>query len=63
MLAAMTALTLEALRHLATLAGFAWSDAELEAIRPEVERALAGLERLEALGLGGAEPTVQYRVL
>lgn len=62
-LASMSPVDLETLRRLARLAGFDWTDAELEAIRPAVERALASFERLEPLVLGGVEPTTQYRVL
>jgi Asp-tRNA(Asn)/Glu-tRNA(Gln) amidotransferase C subunit len=59
----MNALDLDTLRRLAALGGFTWSERELEAIRPSLERALAGLERLERLPLGEVEPTTQYRVL
>jgi Asp-tRNA(Asn)/Glu-tRNA(Gln) amidotransferase C subunit len=59
----MNALDLDTLRRLASLGGFSWSDSELEAIRPALERALAGLERLERLPLAEVEPTTQYRVL
>ena len=48
---------------MAGLAGFAWTDADLEPIRPAVERLLEALERLESLPLGEIEPTTQYRVL
>jgi len=53
----------ETLRRLARLGGFAWTDAELEAIRPGVQRLLETLERLETLPLDGVEPTTQYRLL
>jgi Asp-tRNA(Asn)/Glu-tRNA(Gln) amidotransferase C subunit len=59
----MTTISMDTLRRIAELAGFAWTDAELEALRPGVERALESLERLERLPLGEAEPTTQYRVL
>ena len=54
---------LETLKSLSQLAGFDWSDAELEAIRPAVARALDLLARLERLPLATVEPTTQYRVL
>jgi hypothetical protein len=54
---------LETLRCTARLAGFAWSDAELEAIRPLVEASLRLLAGLETLPLAEVEPTVQYRML
>lgn len=59
----MTPVTLDALRRSAQLAGFDWSDAELEAVRGAVERALESLARLERLRLGAMEPTTQYRIL
>jgi hypothetical protein len=55
--------TLDAMRSAMRLAGFAWSDAELDALRPGLERALASLDELERLPLGDTEPTTQYRVL
>ena len=54
---------LETLRRIARLAGFSWTDAELEAIRPAVAAALAALAPLEALPLGAVEPAVQFRIL
>jgi Asp-tRNA(Asn)/Glu-tRNA(Gln) amidotransferase C subunit len=51
------------MQRMAAVAGFAWSDAELEAIRPAVERLLEALARLEHVPLGAVEPTTQYRVL
>ena len=54
---------LETLKSLSQLAGFDWSDAELEAIRPAVARMLDLLARLETLPLASVEPTTQYRVL
>jgi hypothetical protein len=54
---------LETLRSGARLAGFAWSDAELEEIRPQVEAALRQLRVLESVELGSTEPTTQYRTV
>jgi Asp-tRNA(Asn)/Glu-tRNA(Gln) amidotransferase C subunit len=54
---------LETLRHGARLAGFAWSDAELEEIRPQVEAALRMLRALEAVDVGATEPTTHYRTV
>ena len=54
---------LEVLRGSARLAGFDWSDAQLEAIRPMVEASLRLLARLEELSLDDVEPTTQYRML
>ena len=56
-------LDLDTLRRSARLAGFDWSDAELEAIRPMVEASLRLLGGLETLPLEDVEPTTQYRML
>lgn len=53
---------LDALRTAARLAGFPWTDAELEAIRPMVEASLRLLTDLESLPLADVEPTTQYRM-
>lgn len=64
MLPAMTssAIDLDTLRAGARLGGFSWSDAELEAIRPQVEAALRLLRALEAMPVD-AEPTTHYRTV
>jgi hypothetical protein len=54
---------LDTLRCAARLAGFEWSDAELEAMRPMVEASLRQLSALETLPLEGVEPATQYRML
>jgi Asp-tRNA(Asn)/Glu-tRNA(Gln) amidotransferase C subunit len=54
---------LETMRRVAGLAGFEWSDAELEAIRPLVDASLRMLAGLETLPLDEVEPTMQYRML
>lgn len=54
---------LETMRRVAGLAGFEWSDAELEAIRPLVDASLRMLAGLETLPLDDVEPTTQYRIL
>lgn len=53
---------LETLRCGARLAGFAWSDAELEEIRPQVEATLRMLRTLDAVAVD-AEPTTYYRTV
>ncbi len=53
---------LATLKRVARFAGFDFTEAELEAIRPGLERALDQLARLEALPLAGLEPTTQYRM-
>lgn len=57
------AVDLETMRRAARLAGFSWTDAELEAIRPAVAAALALLAPLETLSLGEVEPAVQFRIV
>jgi Asp-tRNA(Asn)/Glu-tRNA(Gln) amidotransferase C subunit len=54
---------IETLRRGAQLAGFAWSDAELEEIRPQVEALLRMLRALEAVDVGAVEPTTSYRTV
>lgn len=54
---------LDTLRRGAQLAGFAWTDAELEEIRPQVEAALRLLRALEAVPVGDTEPTTLYRTV
>jgi Asp-tRNA(Asn)/Glu-tRNA(Gln) amidotransferase C subunit len=54
---------LDSMRSTARLAGFDWSDVELEALRPILERTLALLAQLEALRLGDIEPATQYRMV
>lgn len=54
---------LETLRRTARVAGFAWSDTELDAVRALVAQASAALRALESLPLRDVEPTVQYRIL
>lgn len=53
---------LATLRGAARVAGFDWTDAELEAIRPMVEASLRLLAGLEDLPLDDVEPTTQYRM-
>ena len=59
----MSTTDLESLRHAARLVGFDFTAADLEALRPAVERALQALERLEALPLASVEPVTHYRVV
>jgi len=58
----MAPLTSEQLRRVAELQGYAWSDEELERIRPLVERGLALVEKLEGLVSQDLEPAIQYRM-
>jgi Asp-tRNA(Asn)/Glu-tRNA(Gln) amidotransferase C subunit len=54
---------LDTLRRGAQLAGFDWSDAELQEIRPQVEAALRMLRVLETVEVGGVEPAMLYRTV
>ena len=56
-------ISVESLKRTAAFGGFTWTDAELEAIRPAVQRLLESLEQMDRLPLGSVEPTTQYRVL
>jgi len=58
----MEPFTVEALKQLAALQGYAWSDEDLERVRPQVERGLAVLEKLPALVPQDLEPAIQYRM-
>jgi Asp-tRNA(Asn)/Glu-tRNA(Gln) amidotransferase C subunit len=57
------AIDLETLRRSSRLAGFAWSDIELEELRPQVEVTLRLLRALDDLPLGDVEPATHYRTV
>ena len=59
----MEPLTIEAMRAIARVQGFEWTDAELEAIRPVVEVSRRLLARLDSLPLDTRDPSTQYRIL
>jgi Asp-tRNA(Asn)/Glu-tRNA(Gln) amidotransferase C subunit len=59
----MNSVDVETLQRAARLAGFDFAPADLEPLRPAVERALQALERLEALPLASVEPVTQYRIV
>ena len=59
----MNSVDVETLQRAARLAGFDFAAADLEPLRPAIERALQALERLEALPLASVEPVTQYRVV
>jgi len=63
MLACMSQTDADTLRRAARLAGFDFAAADLEALRPAIERALEALARLESLPLSSVEPVTQYRVI
>jgi hypothetical protein len=54
---------LDTLRRGARLAGFTWTDAELEEIRPQVEATLRLMRALEAIPVADAEPATLYRTV
>ena len=54
---------LDTLRRGARLAGFTWTDGELEEIRPQVDGMLRLLRVLETLDAGSPEPATQYRLV
>jgi len=58
----MEPVTVEALKQVAELQGYAWSAEELERIRPLVERGLALVEKLGGLVAQDLEPAIQYRM-
>jgi hypothetical protein len=53
----------ETLRHAVRVAGFEWTDAELQPLRRAAEASLRLLATLDALPLDAIEPTTQYRIL
>ena len=53
----------ETMRRAASLAGFAWGDEELAALRAAVAAGRRLLATLEELPLATVEPTTQYRIL
>jgi len=60
---ALMEISVETMKRMAALGGFAWTDDELAPIQPAAQRLLEALERLERVPLGEIEPTTQYRVL
>ena len=59
----MNSVDVDTLQRAARLAGFDFAPADLEPLRPAIERALQALERLEALPLASVEPVTHYRVV
>jgi hypothetical protein len=59
----MNEITIDTLVRAARLAGFDWTEQDLQPVRPGIELALTALARLERLPLAGVEPTTMYRVL
>ena len=59
----MSTIDSDTLVHAARLAGFDFAAADLEPLRPAIERALQALGRLETLPLASLEPVTQYRIV
>lgn len=55
--------SVRALRRLAWLQGYDWTDEDLEGLLPLVEKSLELIERLDTLPLRDVEPAVRYRML
>ncbi len=62
MLARVPAITTDLMRRMAELAGYAWTDEELQAIALLVERSLARVNGLESLPLRDVEPGVYFHI-
>lgn len=56
----MEPVTIDLMKRLAARAGYAWSDEELETLRPQVERSLAELEKLNTLALRDVDPSTRF---
>jgi hypothetical protein len=54
--------SIEGLKGVAALAGYEWTDDELRAIAPLVERSLALIDRLESLPLRDVEPSIVFHI-
>ena len=62
MLARLPAITTDLMRRMAELAGYSWTDEELQAIALLVERSLARVDGLASLPLRDVEPGVHFRM-
>jgi Asp-tRNA(Asn)/Glu-tRNA(Gln) amidotransferase C subunit len=58
----MESLTLDQLRQVARFQGYAWTDAEIDRLRQQIERGLGLVEKLGALISREVEPATQYRM-
>lgn len=59
----MEGVNAKTLKRVAALLGYDWSDEEIEALLPQVEKSLEMVDRLDALALRDVEPALQYRIL
>ena len=62
MLARMAGLTPGLMQRMAALAGYDWTEEELLALAPLVERSLALVNKLESLPLRAVEPCILFRM-
>ncbi len=59
----MEGVNAKTLKRMAALLGYNWSDEEIEALLPLVQKSLEMVDRLDGLALRDVEPALQYRVL
>ncbi len=59
----MEGVNAKTLKRVAALLGYDWSEEEIEALLPQVEKSLEMVDRLDALEIGDVEPALQYRIL
>ncbi len=57
----MEPLTLDLMSRIAALAGFSWTDEELQAIAPQLDRSLEALRTLDALPLQDTDLSTTFR--
>lgn len=53
----------KALKRMAAMSGYDWSDEECERLLPQVERTLEIFDTLGVLAVRDVEPALQYRIL
>lgn len=58
----MEPVTPKALKRMAALLGYDWTDEEVDRLFPLAEKSLAMVEKLDALPLRDVEPAVEYRI-
>jgi Asp-tRNA(Asn)/Glu-tRNA(Gln) amidotransferase C subunit len=59
----MEGVNAKTLKRVAALLDYNWSDEEIEALLPQVQKSLEMVDRLDELALRDVEPALQYRVL
>ncbi len=58
----MEPVTPKALKRMAALLGYDWTDEEIDRLFPLAEKSLALVDKLDALPLRDIEPAVEYRI-